>query len=156
MAKNKRSAKERFKLVSAVHLLIIKDGKILLLRRFNTGYRDGDYSVIAGHLDGGEQARISMSREAKEEAGIEASLEDLKLVHLMHRNSTEERIDFFFVAKKWRGKPKIMEPDKCDELKWFSLDDLPKNMVPYVRAGIQSYTNGQFYSEFGWIKPDLE
>ncbi len=37
-----------------VHLLFFRDDKILLIRRFKTGFRDGEYSVPAGHLDGGE------------------------------------------------------------------------------------------------------
>lgn len=38
---------ERFKLVTAVHLILTQNGKILLLRRYNTGYEDGNYSVVA-------------------------------------------------------------------------------------------------------------
>ena len=147
---------ERFKLVSAVHLILIRNGEILLLRRFNTGYRDGEYSVVAGHLDGGEQARVAMSREAEEEAQIKLDPNELELAHIMHRNSKEERLDFFFVAKAWEGTPAIMEPDKCDELKWFPLNKLPDNMVPYVRKAVEHYSNGQIYSEFGWIRPDEE
>ncbi|MGD8997230.1 MAG: NUDIX hydrolase, partial [Anaerolineae bacterium] len=45
---------ERFKLVSAVHLFLVRDGQVLLLRRSNTGYEDGNYSVVAGHLNGDE------------------------------------------------------------------------------------------------------
>jgi len=43
---------KRFKLTSAVHLFLVRNGKVLLLRRFNTGYEDGKYSVIAGHSFG--------------------------------------------------------------------------------------------------------
>ena len=50
----------RFTLRSAVYLLLIKENQILLLRRFNTGWQDGKYSVPAGHLDGGETVKQAM------------------------------------------------------------------------------------------------
>jgi 8-oxo-dGTP diphosphatase len=77
--------KERFKLIPAVYLLLRQDDEVLLLRRANTGYQDGKYSLIAGHLDGDELATEGMIREAKEEAGITIVKEDLKFVHLAHR-----------------------------------------------------------------------
>jgi 8-oxo-dGTP diphosphatase len=142
---------ERFKLISAVHLFLIKDGKILLLRRFNTGYEDGNYSVPAGHLDGNEVVTEAMIREALEEACVQIKPEDLKVIHVMHRKKSDrEGIDFFLTAKVWEGNIKIGEPNKCDDLSWFPLDDLPKNTVPYVRFAIQNYRDNIFYSEMGW------
>ena len=70
--------------------------KILLLRRKNTGFFDGSYSVIAGHIDETETATHAIEREAMEEAGITVDNDSLRLVHTMHRKSTEERIDLFF------------------------------------------------------------
>ncbi len=59
-----------------------------------------------------------MIREAKEEIGIELKPEDSKLVHVMHRKEpSKERVNFFFTASKWVGEPKIMEPQKCDNLR---------------------------------------
>lgn len=146
---------QRFSLVSAVHLLLVKNSRILLLRRFNTGYEDGNYSVPAGHLDGHETATAAMCREAKEEANLVVQPRDLKLAHIMHRlkppeATYQERIDFFFTALTWRGEPKIMEPHKCDDLSLFPVNQLPVNMVPYVRFTINQYLNGNFYSEYGW------
>jgi ADP-ribose pyrophosphatase YjhB (NUDIX family) len=143
-------AKDRFKLIPAVHLFLIKDDKILLLRRFNTGFEDGNYSVVAGHFDGGEAATLAMCREAKEEAGIVIEPQDLKFVHVMHRMSESERIDFFFTAKSWTGEPVNKEPHKCDDLSWFSLKSLPTNLIPYVKHAIDCYTSGIPYSEFEW------
>lgn len=142
---------ERFKLIPAVHLFLFKDNKVLLLRRFNTGYEDGNYSVPAGHLDGGESATMAMVREAKEEAGITIDPKDLQVVHVMHRiKSREERVDFFLSANSWSGEPAIQELDKCDELEWFPLDNLPANVIPYLRFALEKYQVGAGYSEFGW------
>jgi len=53
----------------AVHLFFLRDEQILLLRRFNTGYEDGNYSVVAGHVDAGETVTQAAIREATEKPG---------------------------------------------------------------------------------------
>ncbi len=127
---------------------------MLLLRRFHTGYEDGNYSVIAGHLDGGEEVRTAMLREAREEAGIEIALEDLRVVGVMHRRANDERIDFFLTTEKWSGEPHICEPERCDKLAWYPLDALPANTVPYVRRALENYRAGHWFDSFGWNVPE--
>ena len=142
---------ERFCAVVAVHLLLRRGEEVLLLRRANTGYEDGNYSVIAGHLDGNETVSQAMVREAAEEAGIRVAPADLRFVHIMHRKEAadaDERIDLFFAATRWQGEPEIGEPEKCGELRWAALDALPSNMVPYVRVAIEQYRQNRFYAEF--------
>ncbi len=141
---------ERFKLIPTSHLILIRDGKILLSRRFNTGWSDGLYSVVAGHLDGNETFLQAMRREAKEEAGIDIKENEMRVVHVMHRKSDDERIDIFVEAGSWNGEPKIMEHDKCDDMGWFDIGSLPENMVPYVRQAIEMIRRGVHYSEHGW------
>lgn len=141
-------AKERFKIIPSVYLVLIKNNKILLSRRYNTGYFDGNYSFPAGHLDGDETLKQAMIREAKEEIDVILDPADLELIHIMNRRiSDNERVDFFFKAKKWQGEPKIMESDKCDDLSWFEFNNLPKNIIPYIKQAIDSFLNNIIYSE---------
>ncbi|MBO8165211.1 MAG: NUDIX domain-containing protein [Brevibacillus sp.] len=142
--------KERFKAPVAVHLFLIRDAQILLLRRYNTGYEDGSYSVIAGHLDGNEQVVDAAIREAREEAGITIEPEDVEIVGVMHRKAADERIDFFAVAHRWHGHVVNNEPDKCDQLAWFPLDRLPDNLIGYVRKAIDNYRQNVWFDSFGW------
>jgi len=134
----------------AVHLFLLQEQKVLLLQRANTGYEDGNYSVVAGHLDGGETVTQAAIREAKEEVGIILHPTDLRVVGVMHRASTDERIDFFLVASTWAGMLSNQEPHKCSELLWCALDALPVNTVPYVRSALGNFRNGVWFAEFGW------
>src|SRR5512145_1540213 len=102
----------------AVHLFFLRNDHILLLRRFNTGYEDGKYSVVAGHVDAGETVTQAAIREVMEEVGVILDAKDIQIVHVMNRKSEDERIDFFIVAKQWVGEVNNMEPHKCDELTW--------------------------------------
>lgn len=140
--------KSRFTLVVAAHLLLIKGKHILLQRRYNTGYEDGKYSLPAGHSEGAETITQALAREISEEIGIKTI--DPTCVHVMHRLTNREQIDFFFKVEKWVGKPRILETQKADHLEWFTLTDLPENTTPYVKKAIEYFKKNIYYSEFGW------
>ena len=144
--------KERFKLIPAAYLVLRQDNKVLLLRRANTGYQDGKYGLVAGHLDGDELGTVAMAREAKEEAGIDVDPNKLRFVHIAHRLSRnqvdQERIDLFYELTEWQGQLQNTEPEKCDDLSWFNIDDLPDNMLPFVRLVLTDIAAGISYSEY--------
>ena len=133
-----------------VHLLFFRGDQVLLLRRFNTGYADGQYSVPAGHLDGGETVIAAARREGREETGVRIEAEDVAFSSVVHRRDGDERVDFFVHVRAWQGEPVNTEPEKCDELRWASVNQLPDNVIPYVRQAIQNHLTGISFNEFGW------
>lgn len=123
-------------------------------RRFNTGYEDGRYGLVAGHVDGNEPLACAMAREALEEAGLVIDPADLTLAHTMHRAGEkvgdEERVGFFFRAARWSGELRNCEPYKCDDLDWFRLGSWPVTTIPYIRTALEHILAGRSYSHFGW------
>lgn len=59
----------------------------------------------------------------------------------------EQRIVLYFKAKKWQGEIASKEPHKFAHAKWFSLDELPKNMTGTVKQALKAYRKGILYSE---------
>jgi len=142
------TAQERFKLIAAVYLLFRRGDEILLLLRANTGYEDGNYGLVSGHVDGDEPLAAAAAREAREEAGVEIDPADLALRTVMHRRQDDERVEFFFEPTRWLGEIRNMEPDKCAALSWFPIAHLPDNTIPYIREAIARYRAAVPYSAF--------
>jgi 8-oxo-dGTP pyrophosphatase MutT (NUDIX family) len=144
--------KERNKAIPASYLFLEKDGKYLVARRCNTGYQDGNYQVPAGHIEKDELPIEALIRETKEEIGIDIDPDDIEFVHVSYRprhDITDNRVDFFFKVRKWKGDIKIMEPEKCDDLKWVTLDELPDNMTPHVRDAFNCMRDGIKFKQLG-------
>lgn len=143
-------ANARLGLPTAAHLFLIDDSaRLLMVRRAGTGYEDGNWSVPAGHLDGGESVTAAMVRETREEVGVVLDPGRLTVVHVMHRAPTPsngERVDFFLAPHTWTGAPVNREPEKADMVSWWPLDGLPSNTVPYVRAALEAASRGDLYS----------
>jgi 8-oxo-dGTP pyrophosphatase MutT (NUDIX family) len=145
-------AKDRFKLIPAVYLVLQKGNEVLLSERANTGYQDGKYSLVAGHMDGNELATSAMVREASEEAGIQVNPKDLHLCHIAHRvnrdHPGEERMDLFFRCDAWQGEIVNKEPEKCADLHWYDMNHLPTNMLPFIRRVLSDISRNSTYSEY--------
>lgn len=146
------SDNHELKLTVAVSTLLIKDDKVFLLRRFNTGWEDGKYNLPGGHLDGGETARQAAVREVFEETGVKVKLEDLHFYNVSHLITNSERVHIYFYAKVWEGEPINFEKEKSDHADWFDLDNLPDKLSGVFKDAINSYKNSIPYSEFGWDK----
>lgn len=105
---------------------------------------------MARHVDSDEDLKTEMIREAKEEAGIEITPNNINFASVMHRKSDDERIDFFFIADSWEGEITNMEPQKCDDLSWFDINNLPSNTIPYIKRAIGNYISDVQFDVYGW------
>jgi len=135
---------EKLKVKFAVYLVLCDGDDILLSKRQNTGYMDGMYSLVAGHVEEGESVVQAMMREAKEEAGIDIKEEDLDVLLTCHR-IRQQYIDVYLSPMDYSGEITNVEPNKCEELKFFNEDNLPENVVPEVRAALQAISKGKNY-----------
>lgn len=135
----------------ASYLLLEKNGKYMLVRRCNTGWHDGDFSLPAGHVSLGESAIEALIRESKEEVGVNLNKDDLELVHVVHRNKTPdnaEYIDLYFQTNNWSGKLKM--GTSVDLIEWCKVDNLPQNIIPVVKEVLIKISKGILYSDTGF------
>lgn len=106
----------------AVYGVLVDDDRLLLLRRAGSGYRDGELSLPAGHLEGGEDAVPGLVRELKEELSVVVNPMSCRLALTVHRApegaGDREYVDLFFDVDRWTGAAAIAEPDKGEELVW--------------------------------------
>jgi 8-oxo-dGTP diphosphatase len=141
-----------------VHLLLVRDGHLLLTRRRDTNpVFDGLWHLPSGKLDAGESALHAAAREADEEIGVLIEPSDLRHVHTLHVNGSgpEPRLGLFFETRHWVGEPTNREPDKCSTVSWFPLDELPDQLIDYPAAGIHAYRSGIPFSIHGWTQQPL-
>lgn len=133
---------------SAVHMLIIKNNKILLQKRKGSKLWPGYYALPAGHIDEGETQFDALVREAKEELGIKINPKDIMNSYVVLRRNyfeidgkqLEPYIDYYFEIKEYEGTPKIIEKEKCDELIWADINNLPEPFINYEGAFLEDKT----------------
>ncbi len=126
---------DRFVTRQAVFCVVRNEkGEILLQQRSGTGYLDGYWDLPSGHLEHGEAMQVSAVRELKEETGIIAEPEALRLIHIDQYFLNKDYTNFVFEVDVWRGEPKICEPEKCSQIGWFTPGNFPKRCVNVVRV----------------------
>ena len=114
------------------------------------GYWD---SSASGHVEANESMKVATIREAKEELGIDVKIEDLEFMSMLHTKTAKTEVIYYnghFKTTKWAKSPRINEPNKCEEIKWFCISNLPENMIDSRRQAVKNYYNDIPYSEYGW------
>jgi 8-oxo-dGTP diphosphatase len=134
------------RVVVDVILLLMRNGRILLRERANTGYGDGAYEPPSGELADRETIVETAIRVALA-TGIVIGVENVSLAHVMHDVSGSGRIAFFLSASGWVGRP--TSPD----VRWFPVGDLPTNMLDRARVALRNYADGMRFSTYPAFMP---
>lgn len=127
--------------VSAGALIINEKGEILLTKRSKkTRNEKSKWEAPGGQVKFGETREQAVKREMKEELGIE-----IEIVRVLHtadeilKNDKQHWIPTTFIVKIKKGHPKILEPEKCDQIGWFSLDSLPSPISYITKLDLKEY-----------------
>ncbi len=138
-------------IVKSAFLFLMQEKQILLYKRKDTTHFPNYYGVVSGNVEEDELFENAIIREADEETGIKIEQQDLKVVHVMHRiDVQDESFYVFFLAEKWSGEIENREPNRCEELVWVSVENLPQNIVPYLKDAINNHISKTNFSEYKW------
>lgn len=128
-------------------MILNENGQVLLGLR-NGSHGAGEWNFPGGHLDFGETVFETAKRETKEETGLDVEpIEIVSVVDEMRYLESDGKhyLNLGVKALYKGGEPKLMEPDKCLEWKWFDLDNLPEKMFEGTDWIIKNYKAKRIY-----------
>lgn len=120
-------------------VIINAEGKVFLAKRGSKAKNErGTWEFPGGGVEFGETMADCIKREIFEEYGIKIELKD-QLEALDHLIPDEKQhwVAVTFIANIIKGKPKIMESEKCSEIGWFEIDKLPQPMSIVSTASLE-------------------
>lgn len=130
---------------TAVFVVLERDGEIFMLRRLNTGWNDGKWTLPSGHVEKGETVKEAAVKEAKEEACVDIAEDDLEFIHVHYIHDVYT--NFYFRASKWEGEPTLGEPHLASEAGWFRKDALSADTTRHVREMLAEVGKGSYFSD---------
>ncbi|KAF4211260.1 hypothetical protein CNMCM8980_006859 [Aspergillus fumigatiaffinis] len=102
------------------------EGKVVLGKRKGS-HGAGTWAFPGGHLEFGESFEACAVREVLEETGL--SIHDVRFLTATNDIMEAEGKHYITVyvggmVKEDNAQPQILEPEKCDEWRWISWDDV--------------------------------
>ena len=122
-------------------IIVNQEGHVFLARRGPRAKNEqGLWEFPGGSVEFGETLADALRREMDEEYGIEIAVGELVDVvdHILH----EERqhwVSPTFICRILSGEPAIREPEKCTEIGWFGVDQMPGELTQITRLNLEHY-----------------
>jgi mutator protein MutT len=122
-------------------IIVDDEGRLFLARRGPQAANErGLWEFPGGSVEFGERCVDALRREIQEEYGVEIEVGSLLDVtdHLLPEEG-QHWLSPSYVCRIVSGDPTIREPDRCSEIGWFTLDELPEDLTEITRANLRNY-----------------
>lgn len=143
---NEREHAEKECIKVGVEAFIVKGKQLLLGKRKNVA-GEGTWALPGGHLEQGETLSGCLRRELGEELGISVKSEKLVAIDNNPHNIGGHYMHIGFLVDGYEGDIQLKEPDKCEEWKFFDMEDLPQDLFSAHKKEIDLFRKGVLYEE---------
>lgn len=110
-----------------VAVILIDDGRILLLRRADHRSFPGMWCLPGGHIEDGETPEECCRRELAEETGIDC--DRFSFARVTHAGNL---VGLVYCGNAWRGEAVNAEPEGHSDVGWFPCDRMPTPLMPIL------------------------
>lgn len=126
--------KERKTPALAVDAIVVKNGKILLIRRANEPFK-GKWALVGGFVEYGETTENAVKREVEEETGMKVEVKELLGVYSEpKRDPRGHVVSICYIVESKSNEIKINEEVK--EARFFSLEEIKSMELAFDHAKI--------------------
>lgn len=132
-----------------VGAVIFNDKGLLFLAKRGQAARNerGTWEFPGGGVQFGEPLIEAIKREIQEEYGIQIEIRELLGVfdHILLEEK-QHWISITYIASYLSGTPRINEPNKCESIGWFTIEDLPQPLSKITQLNLHRYLSDYLYN----------
>ncbi|HLC56997.1 MAG TPA: NUDIX domain-containing protein [Candidatus Nanoarchaeia archaeon] len=133
-------------------VMILKDNKLLLGKRHpdpekasSLLHGEGTWTMPGGKLHFGESFEQGAIREVNEETGLDVI--SSKVISISNDIVSDAHfVTIGLLCSKFKGQPRVMEPDEITEWQWFPINQLPEPIFPPSEKVLKNYLEKRFYN----------
>ena len=111
---------DKNKLKPAICALILRDDKILMIKRAKEDLGAGFWTPVTGAVDAGESILDAVIREVKEEVGLQVS----PIKELWQCQTSKNDYLLHWWLTRWDSGEVVPEPSEVDEFRWLCVDEI--------------------------------
>jgi len=126
-------------------VLILNNRKQILLGKRNTGTNE-IWTMPAGRINFSEGLEEAAARKTQAETGLVVDLDHLKIISLSNDIMPDSHyVTVGFRCTDFTGEPRVIQPEKMKEWKWFELDGLPQPLFKPSAEIIENFLHDRLY-----------